>query len=322
MSCGDSKLDDEFLKETEEILQKLSVIGAKLIKIPREREIQCLMYAEIKSNEEFLVKPRFIPSEISIELSLMKLLTELRDDLFCYLQNYASHRDTRHIKSILSLNSNNKKSKKSICYLIEKNVWATDAVYGDYYVVYHPSEQKYSIYNKRRGRKRRIIAERKKFNSIEDLKQFINEDAVIQIESEFDRLLNLVIQEINLVKAEYNIIRSKFGEFNPKGSLKEILITGERLIYPQTLLSVFSIGYVAEMYLKKVFSENNIKYTKKIRFDLEKGFNLSLFSHKTKKILHKILDEYNDTKHNPNHRINRENLRKLYNKLKKNMKLE
>ena len=111
-----------FLKIHEELY-------SELLKIPSERE---LSFKLVEKDGLTVGQPRFMPRYYEWPTELKIKLRDHLQEVWNFFDKY-SHWVDDSIMSILSY-SKRSTSKKSIMFLLERDVWETDEVYGDYLI--------------------------------------------------------------------------------------------------------------------------------------------------------------------------------------------
>jgi len=182
-------------KEGQDLINKHQELYDRLFKIPEEREM--IFRKKVKGKLK-IGNPRFKEKEYEWPANLLKQLRNHLKDLWNYFERYSYWLDSS-ILILLDFRSR-KTSKKSIMFLLEKDLWETDEVCGDYliekniqknmtiisYVRFNQSYHKFPL------------------DTIDDkkIKDWIVEDAIKQIKEQFTFLWDKLEKEIKIVMTE------------------------------------------------------------------------------------------------------------------------
>jgi len=265
------------------LLKKHEKLFKKLIHIPETRE----MTFRIDFKDGLIIgKPRFKNRNY---LWPDDLLTELRDhleDVWNFFDTFSHWIDN----SLISLLSYTKRSesKKSIIFLLEKDVWETAEVFGDYLIEKKEDHTVISYHRFDKKIKSFII------NTIEDLKieAWIQEDAIKQIEGQFHYLWSKIETEIKTcIKEKYHkepklLISSNY-------LIEQLQKTNEILEdWPEAAL--LNLGRICEMWLLILLDKESSGFDEDL---LKLAERINAIDKDEFKFLKKIRRNYNDLKH-------------------------
>jgi len=189
-----------FLEQISDTLNQLDQLRESLRKIPTQRNITCSSEEKQKSPLTWIYRPRFKPKSKLIPQKLKLDFIQLVDNINLHLKKYSPD-NLANVVDILDVSGNN---KKSIIFLLENNVYNTDEVYGDYLV--EEFQDHYEIYYYRWEEKKQQLPNQ---NRSVDLEKFIVNDAVIQIQYQFDQLWKILENEIERCRAYYQSHKKK-----------------------------------------------------------------------------------------------------------------
>jgi hypothetical protein len=158
-----------------------------LLKIPKGREI---LYNDEMRDGKKIGKPRFKNHLYRWNSELQTRLHDHLQDIWNFFENYSYWFDNT-LFPLLSWKFR-KKSKKSVIFLLEQDIYSTDEVYGDYLIENVNGQTSISYY--RRGNKIRQFS----FTSLDDgnIKDWICNDAIKQVEEQFTYLWQKLDTEI------------------------------------------------------------------------------------------------------------------------------
>jgi len=210
-------MGENFLKKVADIEKRLKRLKNQLRKIPEQRELICPIKEINKEPLIYIYKLRFKPKEKPIPQKLKKKFNQVIDDTNFYLKKY-SPENFANLSDIIDITSNN---KKSILFLLEKDVYQTDEVYGEYLVEKHTDH--YEIYYHRWKEKKKKLQDQE-FTT--DLKRFINQDAILQIQTRLDQLWDTLEYEIERCKNHYLSLKNVQNE-ERINQIKKLLETKE-----------------------------------------------------------------------------------------------
>ncbi len=255
----------------------------RLKSIPETREMTFRIDIEGDLN---IGKPRFKKRHY---LWPNDLLTELRDhleDIWNFFDVFSHWIDN----SLISLISFNKRSesKKSLIFLLEKDIWETAEVYGDYLI---EKKEGYSIISYYRFDKR---IKSFKINMIEDseIEAWILKDAVDQIKNQFSYLWSKIETEITTsINEKYHkepklLISSNY-------LIKQLEKTKEIVeVWPEAAL--LNLGRICEMWLLIKLDKESFGFNED---SLKLAERNNIIDKDEFKFLKKVRRNYNDLKH-------------------------
>lgn len=266
------------------ILQNHEELFKKLIQIPLKREIG---YREDNEDGHIISKPRFKQREYEWPPELLKELHNHLQDIFIFFEKYYFWYDDTLIPLI------NKRfrrtSKKSIIFLLEKDLYATDEIYGDYLI--EQGEDKTRVFYYRRGKKIRQF----EINSIDSkfISEWVCNNAIEQIQEQLKFLWNGLKTEIKVCMEEKYHRKPEIKlslEYLKDQTQKVINILDD---WPEAAL--LSIGRIIEIWLKHELEYRTLeKYDDIIRLAEVDG----IITKHNRKLLIKIRKNYNNLKHN------------------------
>lgn len=192
-----------FLKIILEIKSRLYDVKNKLLLIPEGRQIEILIHLIDSNPSSLIYKPRFVTQEEDIPENIKSEIIQIFDDLNYHLLEYSPN-SFEYIEKIIDLSPEN---KDSLIFLLEKDVYATDEVYGEYLVEMRNEEYEISYY--RREKKVKILP--LKPLSI-DLEDFIKKDAILQIQNQVEKLWKTIENEIERCENRYKAQKIKGKE--------------------------------------------------------------------------------------------------------------
>ena len=274
---------DDILIEGMSLIKTHILLFKILIPIPEAREM--LFRIDIEENLN-IGKPRFKNRHYSWPKELLKDLRDFLEDVWYYFDKYSHWIDN----SLISLISFNKRSesKKSIIFLLERDVWETSEVYGDYLIEKRKAHTTISYH---RFEKKIKSFDIKTINDAE-IEAWIRRDAIKQIKDQFNYLWTKIETEILIcVEEKYHIepkllISSKY--------LIEQLDKTKEIVENWPEAALLNLGRICEMWLlimldkeSSGFNEDSLKLAERNNIIDKDEF----------KFLKKIRRNYNDLKH-------------------------
>lgn len=236
---------DSFLKIILEIKSRLYKVKKNVLLIPEGRQIEISSNLVEDSSTTFIYKPRFVTKEEDITQNIKSDLIKIIDDLNYHLLEYSPN-SFEFIGNIIDLSSQN---KDSLIFLLEKDIYATDEVYGEYLVEIKNDEYEISYY--RRDIKVKILP--LKPLSI-DLEDFIIKDAILQIQNQVEKLWKIIENEIERCENRYKAQKIKDREERIK--LLSSLLEKEECEYLEFKLSMHRIS--DEELKTKIFQQKEL----------------------------------------------------------------
>jgi len=265
---------NDILEEGNSLLKKHRILFKKLIQIPETREIMFRIDIEENLN---IGKPRFKNRHYSWPKDLLKDLRDHLEDIWNYFDKY-SHWIDNSLMSLISYTKRNE-SKKSIIFLLEKDIWETTEVYGDYLI---EKREDHSVVSYRRFDKKIISFI---INTIKDLEieAWIRKDAIKQIKEQFYYLWIKIETEINICIIEQLKKTKEIVENWPEAAL-------------------LNLGRICEMWLlilldkeSSGFNEDSLKLAERNNIIDKDEF----------KFMKKIRRNYNDLKHKRYYKVDK-----------------
>ena len=294
---------DYFVEKSKEIKKELLQLKKFLREIPAQRHIICRIEEFRDLDSKFIYKPRFNPQFKLVDKPLKSNFNKLLADINNYLKEYSPD----EFKNLEHIFKGDLYNKKSITFLLENDVWATDEVYGDYLV--EKFKDHYEIFYYRWKRK---IKQLENQDLLPDITNYIMKDAIIQIQTQFDKIWECLEVEIEKSLQNYESLKNRYAGFKKNITLEEMLEVGKKYLNINIFLSVFYIGYVLEHLLRIKLNKLNdhVGLGWLIYFSKRKN----ILTKSEAKICNKIKDAYNKTKHKMDYRVKPERLSRLYDK--------
>ena len=289
------------------LIERHNILYKKLIEIPENRVI---VYHEEDDNNDVIGKPRFKEKEYDWP---KKLLIELRDhlqEIWNFFDLYSYWLDSTFL--LLLDYKTRKISKKSILFLLEKDLWQTDEVYGDYLI--QKEENKTMISYTRFGQK----FKEKMLNTIEanEIEIYVCTDAKFQIQKQFTHLWEKMRKEIEVCMEE------KFRK-EPKITLSHTYLQNqvdkiESYIDIWSESALLNLGRVLEIWL---LIELKVKKNYGLDFLIRTAELRNLIDNHQFKLLMNIKNNYNNLKHQVTYRVEKKTVKTLFNDFIKIFKL-
>ena len=176
------------------IKSRVQYIKEVLLKIPEQRKLKCPFKQIEESPPKFIYKPRFVLTHEMITQNVKIELLKIIDDIHVYLKQYS----TDNFVNLKDLIDTDPENKNSMIFLLENDVYKTDYIYGEYLV--EVKEDYYEISYYRRDKKVLILPNQPKTTDLED---FIKNDAIKQIQTQFIKLWSVIENEIERCKNQY-----------------------------------------------------------------------------------------------------------------------
>lgn len=282
---------NDIIGEGNSLLKKHRILFKKLIQIPETREILFRIDIEEKLN---IGKPRFKNRHYSWPKDLLKDLRDHLEDIWNYFDKY-SHWIDNSLMALISYTKRNE-SKKSIIFLLEKDIWETTEVYGDYLI---EKREDHSVVSYRRFDKKIISYV---INTIKDveIEAWILKDAIKQINEQFYYLWTKIETEINIcIEEKYHkepkLLISSIYLIEQLKKTKEIVEN-----WPEAAL--LNLGRICELWLlilldkeSSGFNEDSLKLAERSNIIDKDEF----------KFLKKIRRNYNDLKHKRYYKVDK-----------------
>jgi hypothetical protein len=279
------------LKETQgqQLLANHQILYDLLVKIPRSRPIK---YREEKMGEKWIAKPRFSPRIYQWDPTLLSKIKDHLQQIWDYFSTYSFWFDGSLYPLIAW--DDRRCSKKSIIFLLERDVWETDEVFGDYLIEekegcmslsYYRFDQKYKTHHTPLMDEN----ERNEWVCMDAQNQIINqfvylwERLAIEIQSCVNETFSKGVR-ILLNSDELKLRFAQIADFYPK--------------YPEVAL--LSLGWIAEQCLLLLLDlpEKGI-YDDLIRLAEVK----EIISPKIGKFFRLVRGQYNKLKHKAYYRV-------------------
>jgi len=288
--------------DVKELLEKHENLGKQLEKILLNRKIT---YNEEMENGKLIGKPRFEPSLYDWEPKMFASLRDQLQDVWNFFEDNSYWFDDE-LKKILLFNTR-RLSKKSIIFLLERNVWKTDEIYGAYLIEPQQENVEISYYRFDYKFKTFIFKEINK----ETRKQWICTDAGQQIQQQFRFLWKRIEIEI-LTCQEETYHRPNLIKITDADLIKQYDVC-VKLLTISNEAALLMLGRLEELWLLKAINRIKIDREEKLLFLAE---SKGVINNSSKKLFLQIRTQYNLLKHTTSYNIdncNVENLIKQFN---------
>jgi hypothetical protein len=273
-----SERGNQLLLRHNRIYQQLKLIPDHRIMIFREEYEGDLRFG----------KPRFVDPNYKWDQTLLRTLQVHLNQLWQFFYDYNYYLD----ESLMHLISKKlrKKSKKSIIFLLENDIWCTDEVYGKYLIEKETDRTTLSYYRFNTKLKAFHIPTTKET----ELQEWIINDARRQVKEQFKESWSKLKDAIKECMREKYLFEPKIyvSDDYLKEQIKLTAKTAEA--WPEG--AILSLGRIGEILLLKLLG----KRRKELKEDLiDTAYLAGKIQAHQKKILIKIRAEYNLVKHNP-----------------------
>lgn len=283
--------------EEDKLLERHENLGEQLVKIP---SLRIITYREDMEEGELIGKPRFDPPLYEWNPPLFASLRDHLQDIWNFFDRYSFWFDD-DLKEILLINTR-RLSKKSIIFLLERDIWETDEIYGGYLIDIKQRETKisyYPFYHKFKTFTFRDVDRTFREN-------WICKDAINQIQDQFRSLWKKLEIEIHTCQEEsYHRpipIQLTDEDLDTKYKICEQLLS---LSKEATLLM---LGRLEEMWLLKAIGRTRVNKEEKL-FSLAE--TEGVMDQSNKKLFLQIRSNYNQLKHITTYNIDNCNVKKL-----------
>jgi hypothetical protein len=276
-----------------ELLSEHDELGRILAEIP---DIRKMSYVEEVKDDQKFGKPRFNPPSYLINPDLELRVTSYIDalKLFFNSRNYLIRDDFDILFDAKQLHKN----KYSPLFLLENDVWNTDAVYGLYLI--ENMNNNIEIYYYRRNQKRLKL----EYDGSE-IHEFIIQDARNQIKREFCFLWDQLNKEIQIADELHRLTSVKLTGMD----LNKLLKTSKFLVETNTIAACLMLGRGIEMLCRIVIRKNN---RHKLAQMLKILKNNKIVSDEDYDNLDRIRIVYNNTKHTLNYEVDPDEINHLW----------
>lgn len=283
--------------EVEELLKRHENLGEQLVKIPSLRTI---IYKEHIEEEELIGKPRFEPALYEWDPLLFASLRDHLQDIWTFFDKYLFWFDD-DLKKILLFDTR-RLSKKSIIFLLERDVWETDEIYGGYLIKKTQKETEISYY--------RFYHKFKTFTFKDIDKAFrekwICRDAIQQIQDQFRMLWKKLEIEI-LTCQEETYHRPIPTQLTDEDLIAQYNMCKEFLNVSKEA-ALLLLGRLEEWWLLKAIGRTRVSKEEKLFFLAE---NEGAIDKSNKKLFIQIRTHYNQLKHTTTYNIDRCDINRL-----------
>ncbi|MBA7694884.1 hypothetical protein ES703_103499 [subsurface metagenome] len=267
--------------EVEELLKRHENLGEQLVKIPSKRTI---FYREDMEEGGLIGKPRFDPPLYEWEPKLLASLRDHLQDIFTFFKTYSFWFDN-DLKEIL-LTDTRRLSKKSILFLLERDIWETDEIFGGYLIDQKETKiSYYRFYHKFKTFTFRDID--KKFRE-----KWICRDAIHQIQEQFRLVWKKL--EIEILTCQGEIYHRPIPLHLTDEDLKAQYIMCKELLIISKEAALLMLGRLEEWWVLNAIGRTRIKKEEQLFVLAESKGAMD----KTNKYLFlKIRRHYNQLKH-------------------------
>jgi len=295
----DNTRKEELIKLGNNLLLKHRELGKKLRQIPQQRK----MNVNISTRDGLsIAKPRFNKRKYSWDASLLENLLNHLQEIWNFLQNYYYYFDEKVISFIHK--DYRRSSKDSIIFLLERDVWETDEVYGDYLVERKRDKIIVSYYRREERRKTFELS----IMPDEELKKWIMDDAKNQIISAFNYKWGLLETEIDTCANGLHI-----REVSEPITDEELLCQASKikeLLKIDIIAAMLSLGRIVELWCVLLLSQKEKEIKQNLIQDLKEAKKID--EHQAR-LLNQIRIKYNSIKHKSDFRLKEEEVVSLYN---------
>ncbi|UJG43108.1 MAG: hypothetical protein K9W46_12130 [Candidatus Heimdallarchaeum endolithica] len=291
-------MQEELVKLGNELLEKHKKLEGKLREIPYKREMRVNFN---KENSLCIAKPRFTEPKYSWPKTLLGLLLNHLQEIWDFLQKYHYYFDEKVISFI---HKDYRRSRKdSIIFLLERDVWETDEVYGNYLVERKKDKIIVSYYRREERRKTYELDLMPK----EELEKWIMDDAKNQIISTFDYKWGLLETEIDTCANGLHIreITEPLNHEDLISQTKKI----DELLKVDTIASMLSLGRVSELWCIHLLNQKKKEINQNLIQDLVQR---KIIDKHQERLLNQIRIQYNSTKHKLDFRLKKKEVVSLY----------
>lgn len=283
--------------EGKALLRDHKKIYEQLIVLPEKRE---MIYNEVMEEGVKVGKPRFKKTKYQWSMSLLIDLRDHLQKIWNFFEKYSYwFNDT--LLPILDTNER-RLSKKSIIFLLEEDVWCTDEVYGKYFI--EESQDGVTISYSRRERKMKQITLKPKFES--DIEEWICNDAIRQIQNQFDFLWGKLDTEIQVCVNEIFHKQPKF--ILSPNYLQDQLDKTIEIAEQWTEVALLNLGRIVEYWLLNTLGMKSASFS----FDLIRETEIAgLIDEHEVKLLRNIRTNYNNLKHKTYYKIDTKEIKTM-----------
>lgn len=230
------------------LLKKHADLFDRLTQIPQKRPIN---YREDIENGKVIGKPRFINRKYQWPSDLLAIFHDHLQDLFDFFLQYSHWFD--HTSRQLIDRQKRNLSQQSVKFLLEREVWATNEVYGAYLIEEIQEDPEKGIQQGHQISYYRFNSQVRTFNfpslTYEQRKDWIITDAISQIQNQFSFLWQHLTTEIEVCMQEehhkYPPIKIE-DEF-----LTDQISLAKTLVNTSSETSLLILGHISEIWLLK-----------------------------------------------------------------------
>lgn len=265
------------------LLAQHDSLCSRLLQIPGQR---AMTYREDVIEGHRIGKPRFDPPMLLWEVDLLASLRDHLQAIWNFLKAYSYWFDPS-IKELLERDSR-RESKASVIFLLERDVWATDEVYGDYLIEEISNRIQVSYFR----REKRRVTHDLGIMTDPDIKNWILQDAKHQIKDQFTHLWEKLRSEIlTCMEESFHKLQSKVA--TRKDIVKQFEVCKKiKPVSPEAAL--LQLGRVAEWWLLHALGyAARGDYVDIIRL----GETSGILNKNQSKLFSEIRSSYNSLKH-------------------------
>ena len=284
-------VSNDFLAEGNRLLNIHGILYKKLVQIPEIRDLTFRIDAEENLN---IGKPRFKNKHYSWPRELLNDLRDHLEEVWNYFDKY-SHWVDNSLMSLISY-AKRSESKKSIIFLLERDVWETSEVYGDYLI---EKEEAHTSISYHRFKKKIKSFDISTIKDVE-IEVWIRNDAIKQIKAQFNYLWTKIETEINIcIEEKYHkepklLISSSY--------LIEQLKKTKEIVEKCPEAALLNLGRICEMWLLILLDKENSGFNEDLLKLAERN---NIIDKDEFKFLKKIRRNYNDLKHKRNYKVDK-----------------
>ncbi|MBD3212461.1 MAG: hypothetical protein GF311_07620 [Candidatus Lokiarchaeota archaeon] len=283
------------------MLQRHESLYKDLIKIPEKRKM--IIKTESEGDKLFGL-PRFEPNCYDWSPVLLTQLRNHLQDIWVFFEKYSYYFDST-LLPILSYKTR-RVSKKSIIFLMERDVWETDEVYGKYLIEIKKDSTHIGYFRFERVIKKYTI----ETHDLDQIESWICNDAINQIQNQFSYLWNNLKKEIRIVMKEKYTKPPKKNVDSPYLKKQFHKILGIVDVWPESAL--LNLGRIMELWLRISLSEQATGCRDLINLAKVRG----IIDKNGARLMDKIRRNNNDLKHKPYYQVKAKKIKHIVKQFK------
>lgn len=275
--------------DVNELLEKHENLGIQLEKIPSNRIIT---YREALEEGKLIGKPRFKPRFYQWEPAVLASIRDHLQNIWNFFDKNSFWFDN-NLKELLFFDTRHL-SKKSIIFLLERDVWETDEVYGAYLI--EPQKERTDISYYRFDHKFETFT----LDNIDEKfrKEWICKNAIQQIKQQFGLIWKRIEIEI-LTCQEETYHRPIFIQISDEDLIKQLEIC-QKLLNISKEAALLLLGRVEEIWLLKAIDRTRVYSEEKL---LSLAEDKGIINKKNKRLFLQIRTQFNLLKHTTTYNI-------------------